>query len=97
MKYYEVSPYLVIDKILEGKEIYVTDRRNGMTRSMNKLSTETTLAIISVSKEESAKPYDGTINRFSFWYRENDESEDESNEYDAVSDVGYGETVTATD
>lgn len=98
MKYYEVSPMWLIDKIQEGKEVYVTDHRNGVTRSVNKLSTETTLSIIAVAKQDKDRPYESNrIDRFSFWYRENDESEVETNEHDTVSDVGYSETVTATD
>ena len=98
MKFYEVTPMWVMDKLQEAIEVFVTDHRNGVTRSLNKLNTETTLAIIAVARQEADRPYESKrIDRFSFWYRENDESEDEANEYDVVSDVGYGETVTATD
>lgn len=97
MKYYKVHPYDVMEKLMAEKEIYVTDHRNGVTRSLNKLSTEITLQIIAVAKQENDRPYESDrIDRFMFWYKEK-ESEDESNEHDAVSDERYSETVAAVD
>lgn len=98
MKYFSVHPYDVMENLMKDKTIFVTDHRNGVTRSLNKLNTEITLQIIAVAKQEIDRPFEtGRIDRFAFWYKENDESEVETNEHDTVSDVGYSETVAATD
>ena len=68
-KYINVYPWDVLDKIEEGKTVYMLDKEFAAVFEVNNLSIVAALKWISVAKENHG--------RFEFWYAEQEDKEND--------------------
>lgn len=65
MEYKVIYPFDVLDKIKDGKNVGLTDRGNGVVRSVNDLTVSELAEVLN--------NFDKTKGRFEFWVEESTE------------------------